>query len=242
MYSRRVVARGTKGFACELGVSVLLPLACIFSACNVIVGNEEGIYVSKDAAGATDTASSTSSSSGSSGASSSGATSSSGGTNDAGADAASTADGGGKGDACNPFLPCAPDLYCDSVGCGAGTCQPRATSEDSTHAPVCGCDGITYWNSTLATKIGVSIRASSPCGKTDSNSAKCNSLNANCPTGSSCGLITVQSACTNVNGVCWTTPATCPASPVMVVCSGSCQSICTSIKAELPYYQTTSCP
>src|SRR5690348_2485411 len=67
--------------------------------------------------------------------------------------------GGGLGSNCNYGDTCATGYYCDAVGCGAGTCAalPGVNMVGNAGMPVCGCDGVTYWNSDVAAYDGASV-------------------------------------------------------------------------------------
>lgn len=81
-------------------------------------------------------------------------------TTDATSDAASetSADAGGEtatGKSCTASgTECSATEYCDAPTCASGTCKPRPISGPKTYEPVCGCDGVTYWNKTLASSNG----------------------------------------------------------------------------------------
>src|SRR5687768_8248515 len=55
--------------------------------------------------------------------------------------------------------PCGFGRYCQAPGCGTGTCAAVETSPKTARAVVCGCDGLTYWNASLAAQRGVPVRA-----------------------------------------------------------------------------------
>jgi len=41
---------------------------------------------------------------------------------------------------------CAASEYCNAPTCAGGTCETRPTAPSLDFVPVCGCDGISYWN------------------------------------------------------------------------------------------------
>jgi hypothetical protein len=69
--------------------------------------------------------------------------------------------------------PCEPGRFC-SLMSGAclnpaaeGTCKPKPTTCPDVSSPVCGCDGITYDNTCLASKAGVSVVGTGECKSID---------------------------------------------------------------------------
>ncbi len=152
-------------------------------------------------------------------------------------------EGGGLGASCNPFAPCATGFYCDSTACGAGSCRPTSPSTNNQYSPVCGCDGITYFNPSVAVAYGVSIRSSNVCAKNDSATKVCGGLQMDpCGGSAKCGMVTISTNCTTPAGICWQLPPTCPATPAIKFCGASCGSVCDAIAAQIPYYADTGCP
>jgi hypothetical protein len=120
-------------------------------------------------------------------------------------------------------------------------------NETQTRTPVCGCDGVTYWNSSVATKNGMSIRKLGACGQI---AATCGGVaGTTCPNNAKCNyrLDSVADCAIFDNaGTCWMTPAMCP-QIVVGATSRACNSLsctdeCNLIKLMAPWYQDNLCP
>ncbi|MFT3769315.1 MAG: hypothetical protein QM820_28075 [Minicystis sp.] len=142
---------------------------------------------------------------------------------------------------------CGPGMYCNAPGCGDGTCAPLGTSEMPDRAPACGCDGVSYWNASIAASHGMAIQASGVCmpQKTCGGFA-----NEKCPAGATC-TVHVQSAAScgsaDLGGTCWAVPATCMAGvgfgPQTRACgAATCAGECDLIKGGQPWYDDNTCP
>ncbi len=140
---------------------------------------------------------------------------------------------------------CGPGFYCKATACGLGTCAP-APAETSTKTPICGCDGVTYWNETVAQNHGVSTQTTGECnpGKT------CGGLaNLKCPLGANCNFKQSSSggcAISDPTGTCWGLPAQCPQiviGPQTRQCNQQkCTEACALIKAGATWYDDNGCP
>ena len=67
---------------------------------------------------------------------------------------------------CRRNADCAPDEYCAKPDgdCDArGRCEVRPTDCPQYCAPVCGCDGNSYYNSCAAAAAGASVEHEGPC-------------------------------------------------------------------------------
>jgi hypothetical protein len=203
--------------------------------------------------GATSSSSSNSASSSSTSASSGG--SSSGSTSSGASSSGSTGvvDAGPK--TCRRSVPsdCAGTELCKvSTACGdMGVCAPRPPQADN-YAPVCGCDGVTYWNETIANGAGISRRADGACAPQTVGTARCGGINGTLCAGFRRCNYDVESSLScagagNRLGTCWGLPDTCPPTqnPTMRRCGGGggCRGFCEAIKEQQPFYSDTiNCP
>jgi hypothetical protein len=139
-----------------------------------------------------------------------------------------------------------------------GVCTPKAAAPSPARAEVCGCDGLTYWNDTVASNLAVNVRAAGACSA--QTGVKCNS-GFKCPSPGggptrSCN-IDVGAGVKQCNGlgvaapVCWVLPPACPAvAPaelLSLTCNGgggNCLSYCEAVRGEKGFYKDTNgnCP
>jgi len=198
-----------------------------------------------DAAGCGDD----SSGSGGSGASSAGGQASGGGAagGDAGGGGAGGAGGaggsGGSGPRCTEADDeCDPGLYCSRPGCGTdGTCEAiPPPNVDLVMAPVCGCDGITYWNAAIAGLARVSTQADGVCGAGDAVS--CDALTT-CGGAQKCNTQVFDCSADQL-GTCWGMPISCaPGGLQARACSnGACAEVCALISSQNPWNDAGDCP
>lgn len=130
------------------------------------------------------------------------------------------------GEYCQPDQPCGP----------RGTCVP-IQGAPTDYAPVCGCDGATYWNAVIAASLGANIRGTGGC---IDNSLKCDNVANFCPAGLLCGYTGGQQLACNGAGTCWGLPSKCPAAgPKVPNCDPSgaaCVPLCETIADGGAYY------
>ena len=155
--------------------------------------------------------------------------------------------GGGGGQACTwGTTKCPTGQYCESSTCGAGTCV-AIPKETNGKTPVCGCDGVTYWNVTVAANNQASVKGSGACsagGKT------CGGLaGLPCPTGTFCNYgvnSAVMCGVSDLGGTCWGLPQQCPTlgfGPNTRACkAATCTGECTLIKTGKTWYVDNTCP
>lgn len=171
----------------------------------------------------------------SSGGASSGGASSGGASGSAGAPAAG-APGTDAGIPCGPSTgTCPSDMVCNS--CTDGICVPRDSVQSSGALnPVCGCDGLTYWNLSVAYQLGKSVRHQVDCS-TVGLAKSCTP--GSCPSGAYCNMMqpNVCVSVSNSTGTCWVLPKPCVPAPEDQACgSTNCVPRCELIKNEVPWY------
>lgn len=157
-------------------------------------------------------------------------------------------------------MPCSVDddcagWRCEKPGCGAetGTCEPPVVFVPPDLMPVCGCDGVTYWNDFLRRQLGAVLASVGECRST---ACACE-VGADCETPfASCSHLNSGDMCGHGTGACWVLPSQCPADadaklwreckpPDAGEPPHPCVDTCTAIAAEKPYGQPrhgATCP
>jgi hypothetical protein len=156
--------------------------------------------------------------------------------------------GTGGGQACNwgGVAACPSGQYCNAPGCGAGQCVPLPAETD-TKSPVCGCDGVTYWNASVAGHAAMSVNGSGAC---TTGAKTCGGLLGSlCPTNTFCNYAVssaTQCNASDLGGSCWGMPAKCPQiliGPQTRACKATtCTSECELIKSGKVWYTDNTCP
>jgi hypothetical protein len=173
---------------------------------------------------------------------------------DAGAPDAEPADASEGAPDCQRNADCEPSWFCARSRCAdaSGRCEPRPNACDSQPAPVCGCDGITYFNDCLRRARGVGLRAWGECGR---EAMGCDGLLFTCPPDAHCGrLITVDSfECPPVPfGKCWMLPFECDprlrGGDRYIACDrppmpgDGCVDLCQAVRRQTPHLRVFRCP
>ncbi len=172
----------------------------------------------------------------------------------------------GAEDGCKSTEDCGGEAaLCERSSCKEplGKCATRPPVCDPAPAPVCGCDGITYWNDCLRRAFGVTAATLGECPP---GTSPCDPVLPpkdpkdpppavqSCPLGASCArLLSVGSSCDKPmpKGACWRLPARCPldadanTGDGFVSCKdpkSPCTSTCDAIRSEEPMVRAASCP
>jgi hypothetical protein len=157
--------------------------------------------------------------------------------------------GGAGGQPCTWGMPnnCPAGSFCNALGCAAGSCM-AVPNEGPMRSPVCGCDGLNYWNASVAAHRGMSVKSVGEC----SQGFTCGGIaSIDCPGIASCNYRiqeALECSSSDLGGSCWVLPATCPPpgigfGPRTRACGAPvCADECPLIKAEQPFYVDSSCP
>jgi hypothetical protein len=122
------------------------------------------------------------------------------------------AGGGGSPAPCGSDQDCMPGWLCEKPGCDAatGNCVPWPPFCQPEPAPVCGCDGVTYWNDC--------IRLQAPSHTQLQSADQCRANACTCEVGADCmvpyascsHLLPPGATCGHGMGACWVLPPQCP--------------------------------
>ncbi len=143
-----------------------------------------------------------------------------------------------------------PGDFCEFTSCAAtsGKCRMREALCKPDFDPVCGCNGVTYWNDCLRRGAGQPSATLGQCGSpaTCDTGVLCPDPDASCArlllTGSSCAATPV--------GTCWVVPKNCPpptqnSDDAWETCGGGplvCSGLCAAVRSGQIRRQVTSCP
>jgi hypothetical protein len=123
---------------------------------------------------------------------------------------------GGKpsGKPCLTKDDCEPGWRCEKQGCDAevGACEPQPVLEcPSEPNPVCGCDGVTYWNDCIR-RLFIDAQVDSI--------GECRATACTCEVGADCGVpyascshLLANDVCGHGMGACWVLPPICRPAP-----------------------------
>jgi hypothetical protein len=155
---------------------------------------------------------------------------------------------------------CSAKELCARATCGdvAGSCELAPLLCDEDARPVCGCDGITYWNDCLRRAAGVTSMIPGECGY---NARKCGrgghgpapGSDMGCSDGTYCARLLPNDGppdfCSDdAPGTCWALPAVCPehgGPDRWLACGtakGACTSSCDAIRSGAVYKRAKACP
>jgi hypothetical protein len=162
---------------------------------------------------------------------------------------------------CSRNTDCHNGEECARPGCEQiGVCQGRPPlCADS--GPICGCDGVTYWNDCLRLQHDVPAASPGPCHQQGASSeadagvaATCSDPSAQeCPVpGAFCARLLSppdETCAQNVNapGRCWILPAgncppSAPSDPTWISCADAslCEDPCTAIRSGVAHWPAAS--
>jgi Kazal-type serine protease inhibitor domain len=165
-------------------------------------------------------------------------------------DAGSSARDGSPDDAgalCMRDRTCAEGEFCETLGCAVelGLCATRPVLCSDDPGPVCGCDGVTYFNDCVRRREGVAMASDGECG---TRGRACDT-SAPCASGHVCArLLASSDACAaDVVGRCWLLPTECGGSRFggdrFAPCDapGACVDACTALRSETPHALERHC-
>jgi hypothetical protein len=146
---------------------------------------------------------------------------------------------------CTTKADCAPGWTCDRRGCDApkGLCVPWPAICLPNPAPVCGCDGVTYWSDCIRLQSEAVLAGPDQCRAT---ACTCEvGSDCNVPYASCSHLLAPGEMCGHGMGNCWVLPPTCepsadskmwheckPPEPGM---TAKCINTCEAIASEHSY-------
>ncbi|HEY5372558.1 MAG TPA: hypothetical protein VIK01_02685 [Polyangiaceae bacterium] len=170
-----------------------------------------------------------------------------------GADAGGGMDGGISAPTCAANSDCALGELCEKPNCtaAAGTCIAQPQFCNAAPGPVCGCNGITYFNDCLRQANLIAAATSGACS---AEGVQCGGFDRQqCPGESYCGRLLPLGPMGNqcppdAPGNCWVLPAVCDSVPAggdrWSACAGgaNCLDICAAIRTEQPYARAGRCP
>lgn len=159
---------------------------------------------------------------------------------------------GGRPVACASTAECGAEEVCRKTSCDApsGECLRRPLLCTASPEPVCGCDGVTYFNDCLRLSRGVE---SASAGECVTGAARCGGPErTTCPAGAFCArLFPPGPACPRGDreapGSCWALPADCGLEPHggdrwrPCGVEGPCIDTCAAIRSELPHERPLRC-
>ncbi|MGZ3420762.1 MAG: hypothetical protein ACXVEE_22995 [Polyangiales bacterium] len=133
--------------------------------------------------------------------------------------------------------------YCKRAACGdaTGACAP-IPMPSPVFAPICGCDGITYWNEPHAGSFGVSRAHDGPCNLTERKActSSCDLCVHEVATMVGCSAGTIPGYCMRAPGGAACAPSA--GGPSVSTCGDKCKSMCEAIRDKDSFYVKTCTP
>jgi hypothetical protein len=153
--------------------------------------------------------------------------------------------GAAQGIPCATKAECPMGWRCEMPGCEAtqGLCEPPIVIIAPELMPVCGCDGVTYWNDDVRRQADATVDTPGACRGT---ACACE-VGADCKVPfASCSHLVTDDMCGRGIGACWVLPPQCPpGDAVWRECKPPdpnlppppCVDTCTAIASEKPHGQ-----
>lgn len=159
-------------------------------------------------------------------------------------DAGAAGSAGAAATPCTSKAECPENWRCEKPGCAAtlGTCEPPIVFVPPEPLPVCGCDGVTYWNDAVRRQADATLDQAGECH----DSACACEVGADCKVPfASCSHLIPGDQCGRGIGACWVLPQQCPSTtnaewreckpPDTGAPAPPCVDMCTAIASEKPY-------
>jgi hypothetical protein len=168
------------------------------------------------------------------------------GTGGAGTGGAGTGGSGGAPGGCRADGDCKSTQYCKKATCDAesGECAargPECRGATAKFEPVCGCDGITYWNTCVIEHEGFNVALHGECTGNARPTCTRDGGGDSCPERTRARCYRPVDVCGDTSpttGVCWALPSECPnEDQTQRYCGGTagsarCIGLCEVIAAE----------
>ncbi len=160
---------------------------------------------------------------------------------------------------------CPGRTFCERTDCHdvAGLCASRSVVCEEEPSPVCGCDGITYWNDCLRRATGITamipgecqLPIAQLCGRKPGRPGP--GPGPSCPSGFSCARLLPPmlpgppgppfKCGSDAPGTCWALPAVCsaPSGQRWIQCNTpvvKCTTTCDAIRSGEPHVRAFACP
>ncbi|MFT3770457.1 MAG: hypothetical protein QM820_33940 [Minicystis sp.] len=160
--------------------------------------------------------------------------------------ASTSSSSGGSMAPCSPTGgngQCDAGEYCATKDCKTGICTPVPDAKGQAYEPVCGCDGVAYWNEDSAIHDGVGFIDAASC-----DPKTLTSCNPAVPTANHCDTknniycnVRVYTSCSVApNGICVKLPSTCEGTNQggreCLDTGNNCKLACELIKGQKPWY------
>lgn len=118
-------------------------------------------------------------------------------------------------------------------------CVERAKNQALMYDPVCGCNGLSFWNASVAATYGTSVHHGGVCSQdeavTCSGQSDCDASGANC-------MLQATSCTTAPEGVCMVPHDSCELTSLKAkTCTNGCEKVCKLISDSTPFNSPGGC-